>query len=1177
MKRTARVPDNWTSASAFAKRFSFRCFFCLAACWILITPPQAGQAQAIEWIRQFGTFTPQNDRASAVTSTSDGNAYVAGHVNGFLPGQSQVEGLDAYIRKYDSNGIEVWTRQFGTTFVDQPLGVAADASALYVAGWTEGVFAGGASAGGRDAFVRKCDLNGNEVWTRQFGTSSSDAVTSISMDASGIYVGGLTDGALAGGGGSAGGTDAFVRKYDLSGNVVWTRQFGTSTTDDVISIAVDVSGVYIVGETLGALPGGVNTGSFDGFVRKYDLNGNEVWTREFGSSALDDAMGVSVDPSGVYIAGLTAGALAGGGGSAGNQDAYVRKYDLNGNEVWTRQFGSSNPDQALSIAANASGVYVTGQTAGALPEGGGYAGSLDAFVRKYDLNGNAVWTRQIGTSSVDQALAISVGVSEVYVAGLTQGVLSAGGAGGQDAFVRKYDLNGNEIWTRQFGSTTAGGDVGNAVDSDGNIYVTGSVSGALPAQTVLGSDDVYVRKYDRDGNEIWTRQFGGENPDQAFGVSADSSGVYVAGLTLGTVPGGGGSAGGFDAFVRKYDSDGAEMWTRQFGTSGSDQVLAVSVDPSGVYVAGSTSGVLPGGSAGAAFVRKYDLNGNAIWTRQFGSSTGDQASAIKADISGVYVAGVTVTFQPPPTPSLQDAFVRKYDVNGNVVWTRQFGSSAADQARAVTVDASGVYVAGSTFGAFPGGAGSAGGFDAFVRKYDLNGNEVWTRQFGTSSSDQALSAAVDASGVYLAGSTSGAMPGGGGSAGGQDAFVRKYDSSGSEVWTRQFGSTATDSANGIAADACGVSVVGQTTGILGSAGFGSTDAFVLHLTSNISPVIGAGSSLVTVNEGLLASNAGTYADPNACDAVTLTASVGVVTVTGTNSGSWNWSFGTSDGPVQSQIVTITANDGKGGTSSVQFNLVVNNVPSTITLMTGPSLPLAVGATASIIVRFTDAGTADTHTCRLTWDDGTTTPPSLPAATVNETNGSGSCSATHTYSAAGVFTVGATVTDKDGVAESKSFEFVVVYDRDAGFVTGGGWIDSPAGAYAPAPNLTGKANFAFVSNYQQGNAAPTGQTEFQFAGLNFHSDAYEWLVVSGAKAQYKGRGTVNGVAGFGFMVTATSGRLSAPRGPDKIRIKIWDQATNAVVYDNTGGPDDMDSATPQSISGGSIVVHKDSDH
>jgi hypothetical protein len=147
--------------------------------------------------------------------------------------------------------------------------------------------------------------------------------------------------------------------------------------------------------------------------------------------------------------------------------------------------------------------------------------------------------------------------------------------------------------------------------------------------------------------------------------------------------------------------------------------------------------------------------------------------------------------------------------------------------------------------------------------------------------------------------------------------------------------------------------------------------------------------------------------------------------------------------------------------------------------------------------------------------------------------------------------------------------LAVYDPSAGFVTGGGWIDSPAGAYAADPGLTGKASFGFVSKYKKGATVPDGNTEFQFhaAGFKFQSTVYEWLVVAGSKAQFKGDGKVNGNDGYRFILTAVDG----DRKPDTFRIKIWGLATGTVVYDNQMGlADTGDPAT--TLAGGSIVIH-----
>jgi hypothetical protein len=177
------------------------------------------------------------------------------------------------------------------------------------------------------------------------------------------------------------------------------------------------------------------------------------------------------------------------------------------------------------------------------------------------------------------------------------------------------------------------------------------------------------------------------------------------------------------------------------------------------------------------------------------------------------------------------------------------------------------------------------------------------------------------------------------------------------------------------------------------------------------------------------------------------------------------------------------------------------------------------------------------------------------------------------SSAGIYKVCATATDLAGNRSDPLCTLLAVYDPSAGFVTGGGWIDSPPGAYVAGPTLSGKASFDFVSKYQKGASIPTGYVEFQLkvANLSFESTANEWMVIAGSKAQYKGTGTVNGAGSYCFMLTAIDGQINGGGGLDKFRIKIWDPATDTVVYDNqmTAADDAMPTTV---IGGGSIVIH-----
>jgi hypothetical protein len=176
---------------------------------------------------------------------------------------------------------------------------------------------------------------------------------------------------------------------------------------------------------------------------------------------------------------------------------------------------------------------------------------------------------------------------------------------------------------------------------------------------------------------------------------------------------------------------------------------------------------------------------------------------------------------------------------------------------------------------------------------------------------------------------------------------------------------------------------------------------------------------------------------------------------------------------------------------------------------------------------------------------------------------------------GVYTLTLGVDDGHGGEGFSNSELFVVYDPSEGFVTGGGWINSPAGAYVADPTLIGKATFGFVSKYEKGAIVPTGETEFQFkvANLNFHSSSYDWLVVAGARAQYKGVGKINGTGDYGFMLTAIDGQVNDGGGVDKFRMKIWDKANGEVlVYDNKLGASD-DALPSTALGGGQIVIHK----
>ena len=446
------------------------------------------------------------------------------------------------------------------------------------------------------------------AWTAQIGTSSEDGSYSVAVDGSGnTYISGYTDGVL--GSSSAGGRDAFLTKFDSSGSEVWTSQIGTQNLDYSYSVAVDGSGnAYISGYTSGVI-GSSSAGGYDAFLTKFDSSGNEVWSSQIGSSSGDFSFSVAVDGSGnVYISGSTSGVL--GSSYKGNDDAFLTKFDSSGSELWTQQIGTLNWDYSFSVAVDGSGnSYISGWTEGVL--GDSSAGGRDAFLTKFDSSGDEVWTSQIGSASNDHSLSVAVdGSGNSYISGLTYGDLGGTNAGGADAFLTKFDSLGSEVWTSQIG--TSGDDISRsvAVDASGNVYISGYTLGVL-GDSSAGGADAFLTKFDSLGDEVWTSQIGSAGNDFSRSVAVDALGnAYISGYTNGDL--GGTNAGGNDAFLVKFEPKrvtGRHVFYNNSAWDGNDAGANAADDAA---IATNKSPLLPGETANFANYSSYWRGINGI-------------------------------------------------------------------------------------------------------------------------------------------------------------------------------------------------------------------------------------------------------------------------------------------------------------------------------------------------------------------------------------------------------------------------------------------------------------------------------------------------------------------------------------------------------------------------------------
>lgn len=404
------------------------------------------------------------------------------------------------------------------------------------------------SVGGWDAYLVKFDFNGNFLWARTWGGSGDETGTGLAVDGSGnAFVSGRYRGTVDFDPGHGeysrtsnnlyGLNNAFLSKFDPDGNFVWARTWGgtgtASTGDEAYGVAADASGnAYVVGDfsspSVDFNPGdGIDphannsiTGFFDAFLVKFAPNGDYLWAKTWGGDYYDDGPRAAVDGSGhVYVAGMFQGTVdfdpgpgndphstVGHYGNIGDYGVFLTKFDATGTHVWAKTWGGSGWDIGENVAVDGSGnPYIAGYFQGEddFDPGGGAdnrtsSGGFDAFLSKFDPDGNRLWSKTWGAGGNDRCEYISLdGRGSLYVTGDFQYTVDLDPGtgsdphianGNSDAFLTKFDLNGNFIWAKNWGGTGDTGAFSAAVDGWGDIYVIGGFSGSTDFDPSGGAD-----------------------------------------------------------------------------------------------------------------------------------------------------------------------------------------------------------------------------------------------------------------------------------------------------------------------------------------------------------------------------------------------------------------------------------------------------------------------------------------------------------------------------------------------------------------------------------------------------------------------------------------------------------------------------------------------------------------
>jgi hypothetical protein len=445
--------------------------------------------------------------------------------------------------------------------------------------------------------------------------------------------------------------------------------------------------------------------------------------------------------------------------------------------------------------------------------------------------GAVLWAARIGGTNEDYGYGNAVdSTGNVYVVGQYESnpltIYNSDGlasgitlipSGVTDAYIVKYDIDGNALWATHIGEAGYAFNYGISVDSTGNVYATGSSfeAGTLtlynsdgnPSGITLtnpfGGFDVYIVKYNTSGNALWAAQIQGFSTKIAYGISVDStSNVYITGRFQDgvTIYNAGGASseitllgsGAQDAFIVKYNTSGTAQWAAQIGGSSNDLGASISVDStSNVYVTGKFESTVTiynsgGGIFGTltavgindAFVVKYDINGTALWATKMSGTDFQEGRAISVDGTGnVYVTGDYFTFSALtiynsdgnpsgitlPSTGVFSSFIVKYDINGFAVWAA-YNDGADNAGLGIVADSAGyctttgrynnatLTVRNSGGTPFATTLPNSGDFDAYIINYDPSGMVQWVTCVAGSGNDLGASISVDSTlNVYVTG------------------------------------------------------------------------------------------------------------------------------------------------------------------------------------------------------------------------------------------------------------------------------------------------------------------------------------------------------------------------------------------------------------------------------------------
>lgn len=898
-----------------------------------------------------------------------------------------------------------------------------------------------------------------------------------------------------------------IVKYNPSGSIIWAIDVAPGLFSIGLAMAADQAGnIYAIARSF--IDNKTAEGDF--FIAKYNSDGKELWSRFYdGPSGLGDVgVGIGIDQFGnVYITGNT---LIGPNATNSDQRIHTAKFNTDGLLQWAATFNdiASSKGNAMVVDFFTGDVYVAGFSD--VPNDGDDVHEHDFTTIKYNTDGVQQWVNLYNGSfhRDDEAQAIAVDADgNVLVTGFSGETLDGHQTRVFATF--KFDrISGSQIWNKKFGSGQSEG--GGVFDCLANAIVVDGDDNVIVTGNTFGIDAWATIKYRKtDGKALWDKgAFDFDfRFDEALAVAVDkTNNVYVTGFTS---P----SSERQDIFTIKYrSSDGNEIGSARFDNGSKASGSDIAIDASGnAYVTGLSSTTMITVSYGVcAIICPKNITTN--------NEPGKCGAIVKFEATTTGDCGPLVFLDGASTVSSGDFFA----VGAHTILVKSPSTGETCSFTLTVVD---------------------------------NENPIITQ----CAAPLTVSCAAN---VPLA-----------------DITLIK------------------------ATDNCGVVTIAHVGDVISNQT--CANRFTLTRTYKVTDAHGntaTCSQVITVNDteapritDFSLSKESLFPPNHSMQDITLNYQVfdncvssPPVKITITSNEPVN---GTGDGDTDPDwivkddhhiqlraersalgngriyTITVTADDGCNPAVSVTKQVfAAHNI-------TGPQTgnPFRIGSNVSLNGVFWDKP-GNTHTAKWLLDGS-----AISNGVVVEPSGNqnGKVSGSYKFNSAGVYKMQMNVTDQSGVTSYANTNgdleaIVVIYDPNGGNVYGGGWYNSPAGALAGKLSVTGKASYGFAVNYKNA-AKPQGETQFEFkvGSFEFNAVNFDYLVVNGATAQFKGTGKIiGGQSGIGFIMSVTDGVLDGSN-EDKIRMKIYNRNTGAVIYDSQPGA--SDAALPATAVGTNSVI------